>query len=515
VASRQRGLLAGPDGGSRHVKVAIVGSGFAGLCMAIKLRRAGIEDFVMLERSDAVGGTWRDNTYPGCACDVPSHLYSYSFETAVDWPRPYAEQADIRAYTERCFDKYGVRPFVQLNAELQRAVFDEARHHWQLTTAAGELTADVLVLGTGGLSNPNVPDLPGLPEFQGEAFHSARWNHDYDFHGKRVAVIGSGASTIQFLPQIAPLSQHVTLFQRTPPWVLPKSDTPFSPFERWCLRKVPFVRRMYRRYLFSWHETLGMAFRKPRMMRLARRAGERHIRQHIADPQLRALLTPDYIPGCKRILLSNDYYPALARDNVAVTGSPIREVRAHSIVTEDGQEHPVDVIVFGTGFDPQRRQAHEQIIGRDGVDLAEQWRASAEAYLGTLIAGFPNLFMLGGPNSGLGHNSMLVILEGAVRQTVQALALMERRGATSLEVKREAQDAYNADLQRRLSGSVWNSGCASWYLNDQGKNTAIWPGSAASYARATRVLDERAVSLGYRDADAQSSRDAVLDKVPA
>jgi cation diffusion facilitator CzcD-associated flavoprotein CzcO len=476
--------------------MAIVGSGFGGLCMAIKLREAGIHDFVILERGQAVGGTWRDNTYPGCECDVPSHLYSYSFEPEPDWPRPYARQADIRAYIERVTDKYELRPFIRFGAALKRAAFDERTNRWQIETSAGPVSADMVAMATGGLSNPAIPELPGLERFQGARFHSAQWDHGYDFNDKRVAVVGTGASTIQFLPKIAPLAAHHTLFQRTAAWVLPKRNAPFSAWQRWVFRNLPWVRAAYRSQIFIAHEAYGMAFRRPQVMEHVKRMGVQHIKHFIKDPERVKLLTPNYTPGCKRILLSNDYYPALARDNVQVTGSAIREVREHSIVTADGVEHAVDVIVFGTGFDVQRRTVREELVGRGGVGLDEAWRGTPHAYLGTLVPGFPNLFILGGPNSGLGHNSIIYMLEGAVRQTMMAIRHMEQSGKHTIEVKPEAEARYNERVQKKLAGTVWNTGCASYYRNDEGKITAIWPGSAASYKRATHALVTDDLQLG-------------------
>jgi len=496
-AARSQGAsLVDAQGRPRHVRMAIVGSGFSGLCMAIKLREAGIHDFVILERGHAVGGTWRDNTYPGCECDVPSHLYSFSFEPETEWPRPYAGHADIRAYIERVTDKYELRDKVRFGANLSRAVFDEAQNIWRLETSAGPLTADLVALGTGGLSNAAIPELPGLERFEGASFHSSQWDHSYDFHGKRVAVVGTGASTIQFLPKIAPKAAQLTLFQRTPAWVLPKRNKPFSAWQKWMFRNVPFVRAAYRSQIFLAHEAYGMAFRRPQVMNAVKRMGVGHIEHYIKDPALQKLLTPSYTPGCKRILLSNDYYPALARDNVSVTGSGIREVRAHSIVTADGVEHEVDVIVFGTGFDVQRKVTRETYVGRGGITLEESWGSTPRAYLGTLLAGFPNLFMLVGPNSGLGHNSIIYIIEGAVRQTMMAIQHMDAVGAKALEVKVEAEARYNERVQQKLASTVWATGCSSYYRNEEGKVTAIWPGSAASYQRATRELRVDDLKLG-------------------
>ena len=482
-------LLRESDGTPRHMRVAVVGSGFGGLCMAIKLKQAGIQDFAVLERGSSIGGTWRDNTYPGCACDVPSHLYSYSFEPEPNWTHPYARQPQIRAYIERCADKYELRPHVQLGATLSEARFDEQSHLWRCKTAEGDsFSTDILVSATGGLSNPLLPKLPGLELFEGPKFHSAQWDHSQNLAGKRVAIIGTGASTIQFLPHVARDAQHVTLFQRTPPWVMPKHDKPFSAFERFLFRSIGARRKLRRLRIFMALEMVGVAFRRPNMMRLAALEGVRHIREHIKDPALARQLTPTYTPGCKRVLLSNDYYPALARPNVDVESSPIAELRAHSILTRDGREVAADAIVFGTGFDVHSTQQRHRVEGRNGAVLGENG-VGKQAYLGTMIAGFPNFFMLAGPNAGLGHNSMIFILEGAVRQTMKALALLEQRGANTVEVRADAQVAYNEGVQKKLAGSVWNTGCASWYLDETGKNITIWPGSAASYAWATRKLN--------------------------
>ena len=488
------------SGDSQYVRIAILGSGFAGLCMAIKLKQAGLTDFLILERADAVGGTWRDNTYPGCECDVPSHLYSYSFEPEPSWPRPFAAQRDIRAYIDRVADKYDLLPYVRFGHNVEECVYDEDQCRWHVRTNAGAITADVVVAGFGGLSNPLIPDFPGLDRFQGARFHSAQWDHNHDFSGERVAVIGSGASTIQFLPHIAPSSHHLTLFQRTPSWVMPKRNKPFTRLQRWLFRFMPFLRQFYRGQIFLGLEAAGMAFRRPGWMNMARRAGIRHIKQHIRDPEVQKLMTPHYTPGCKRILLSNDFYPAIARENVSVTSSAIEEIREHSIVTADGCEHAVDTIVFGTGFDVANMGSRQRIVGRDGVVLGDLWEQGAEAYLGTMVAGFPNFFLLGGPNSGLGHNSIIFMLEGAVRQTMMALEHMEKSGADSLEVKPEAQRRYNEEVQAKLATTVWATGCESYYKHPTGKIIAIWPGSAASYRRATAKLRTGDLVLGERKA---------------
>lgn len=463
--------------GRTHWDVVIVGAGFAGLGMAVELKRAGREDFVVLEKADDVGGTWRENTYPGCACDVQSHVYSFSFEPNPGWSRMYPTQDELLAYLRRCADRHGIRPHLRLRTAFESAEYDDAAGLWRVRTGAGaELTCRALVLGMGPLHHPHIPDIPGLDGFRGPVFHSARWDHGAELRGRNVAVIGTGASAIQFVPRIAPEAGRLTLFQRTPPWVLPKPDRAITAFERRLFRRLPLTQRLYRGSLYWRLESRFLAFEHPRLMRGAERLAVAHMRRHIKDPELRRALTPSYTMGCKRTLLSNDWYPALARPDVDVITSPIAEVGPDRITTRDGAEHPADVVVLGTGF--HVTDAYEQlpVTGRGGVKLRDAWADGIEAYLGTTVAGFPNLFVLLGPNTGLGHNSMIFMIEAQTRYVAGCLDLLDRRGARSLEVKAERQRAFNENLQSSLSTEVWNKdNCTSWYLDRDGVNRAAWP----------------------------------------
>jgi cation diffusion facilitator CzcD-associated flavoprotein CzcO len=475
---------------SDHFRVAIIGTGFAGLGMAIRLRQAGIEDFVVLERAGDVGGTWRDNTYPGCQCDVPSHLYSFSFAPNPNWSRTFSHQQEIWDYLRDCSERYGVTPHVRFDHEVLHAAWDDDAAHWTLETAGGEVTADVVVSGTGGLSEPSIPSLPGLEDFQGAAFHSAEWDHDFDLEGKRVAVIGTGASAIQFVPRIQPQVESLHLFQRTPPWVLPHNDRPISRGERRAYRRLPLLQRVMRSAIYWARETFVLNFVNPRIAKLPERIGRTHLRRQVADPELRRKLTPDYTFGCKRALLSNDYYPALTRSNAEVITSGIAEVRENSVVAADGTEREVDAIIFGTGFRVQDMPVIERVRGRDGLTLAETWRDSMQAYLGTTVSGYPNFFMLLGPNTGLGHTSVVVMVEAQIAYVMDALRAMDRQAWRTLEVREEAQRAYNVRVQKGLRGTVWNDGgCASWYLDRSGRNTTLWPSFTWRFRERTRRFD--------------------------
>lgn len=479
------------------MSVIIVGSGFAGLGLAIALKRAGRDDFVVLEAADALGGTWRDNHYPGCACDVPSHLYSYSFAPNPRWSRVFAPQREILAYLEGCATRYGLHRHIRYGAEVTDAAWDAATATWTVTTRAGARhTARHLALGVGGLSRPAIPAIEGLETFAGPAFHTARWDHGVDLAGKRVAVVGTGASAIQVVPQLAPRVAALDLYQRTPPWVLPKRDRAFTAAERALFAAVPAAARARRAATYWWLEARSLGFTVDRrVMEVARRMGLRHIRRQIRDPALRARVTPDYTPGCKRILMANDYYPALARDNVSLVTDPIARVTADGIVTAAGEARPVDALVLATGFRVTDLVAPMRVRGRDGADLGDAWRERPEAWLGTLVAGFPNLFVLTGPNTGLGHSSMVFMIEAQVQLILRLMGAAEAAGAAAVEVRAEAQRAYNAALAARLQRSVWASGCASWYVDASGHNATLWPGFTVDFWRRTRRPDLAAVSM--------------------
>ena len=477
-------------------EIAIVGTGFAGLGMAIRLKEAGIDDFVLLERADHLGGTWRDNHYPGLCCDIPSHVYSYSFELNPNWTRGFAPGWEIQDYLERTADKHDLLPHIRYGHEVLEAAWEEDDGRWRLQTAGGEVTAKVLISGAGGLSEPSTPRLPGLERFQGKSFHSADWDHDHDLAGERVAVIGTGASAIQFVPQIQPEVGRLHLFQRTPPWIMPRLDHEITDTEHRLLRWIPFAPRLVRWVLYWLMELRVLSFRNPRLMRLGARVAKRHMARQVPDPVLRRKLTPDYVMGCKRVLVSDDYYPALAQPNVEVVTAGVREVRERSIVDAEGVEREIDTIIFGTGFVVAEPPIAHRYRGRDGRTLAEHWQGSMEAYLGSTVAGFPNLFMLVGPNTGLGHNSIVFMIESQLNYVLDCLEMMHRRGIATVEVRPEAQRRFNDELQRASAGTVWTAGnCQSWYLDANGRNTTLWPGWTFDFRRRTRRFDPQSYVL--------------------
>jgi cation diffusion facilitator CzcD-associated flavoprotein CzcO len=471
-----------------RTRVVVIGAGFGGLGLGIRLKAAGLDDFVILEKSDSVGGVWRDNRYPGAACDVPSHLYSFSFEPRADWPRKYADQADILDYLVHCARKYGLEPKIRFGAEVTEARWDEASSHWIVRTRAGAVfEAQALVTATGQLGKPVIPQLPGLTDFAGPAFHSAQWRSDVDLSGKRVAVIGTGASAIQFVPAIAPRVDTLTIFQRSAAYVLPKPDKIYPAWQLALLRYVPGALRLSRLLQYWKHEVTAFAFvTVPSALKVKRPAFRRLLRDGVRDPGVRARLVPDYRIGCKRILLSNDYFQAFDRPNVELVTTGIRAVRPDAIVTADGTERKTDCIIFGTGFAATDFLVPMTITGAGGQDLHQAWRGGAEAYLGMTVAGFPNFFMLYGPNTNLSHNSIVFMLESQIRYVVACVRRLHD-GARSIEIKESAQQHYNARIQERLGRTVWAKGCASWYLTADGRNTVNWPGYTFEFRLRTRA----------------------------
>jgi cation diffusion facilitator CzcD-associated flavoprotein CzcO len=470
--------------------VVIVGAGFGGLGVAIRLKQAGRDDFVVLERASDVGGTWQANTYPGCQCDIPSNLYSFSFAPKSDWTTAYPLRRQILDYLHDCARRFGVEPRVELGCELLDATWDAERGRWEIETSSGSLSARVLVAAPGLLSEPCVPDLPGLDRFEGTTFHTAKWKHDHDLTGERVAVLGTGASAVQVVPAIRERVGRLVVFQRTPPWVIPHLDHPVGPRLQRLYERVPAAQRLVRATIWGLHELLvpGMA-RDPRLLKGHELLARSNMRRSISDRELRRRLTPDYAIGCKRILLSSDWYPAITSPGVELVTSGIREVRERSIVDSDGVEHEFDTIVFATGFVPSDPPIARRLKGREGRTLSETWQGSPQAYLGTTVAGFPNLFLLYGPNTNLGHNSIVYILESQMTYVMSALDAMDERGAACVEVRRQVQDVFNEEMQERLQGSVWNSGCSSWYLDRHGRNSIQWPGFTFEYRRRTRRFE--------------------------
>ncbi|MBB2964777.1 NAD(P)/FAD-dependent oxidoreductase [Methylobacterium sp. R2-1] len=468
----------------------IVGAGFSGLAMAIRARQAGFDRFLVLEKAAGIGGTWRENTYPGAACDVPSQLYSLSFAPKSDWTRLFAPQPEIKTYLEGLVAEHGLAPFLRLKTRVVRAVFDATAGLWRVETDGGTISARVLVGAMGALHHPALPRLPGLERFSGTAFHSAAWDHSCDLRGKRVGVIGTGASAVQFVPEIVGRAAHLTQFQRSAPWILPRGDRPTGHGLRRLMRVTP-LRRLYRASLFWRREVAALLgfTRVSTVTALAEAGARRHLAASIADPALRRKLTPDYRLGCKRVLLSDEYYPALARPNVSLVTAPIREVLPHGLVTADGAEHPLDVLIFATGFSPGGSVLRTEVIGRGGVSLLQAWKDGADAFRGVSVAGFPNFFLLLGPNTGLGHNSVLLMVEAQVAHVLDALQRLRDHPGGMLEVRPEAQARFRGEVDARMRDSIWmRGGCGSWYLDRSGRNRTLWPGPVGDYVRGTERI---------------------------
>ncbi len=480
----------GGGGPTRHLRVAVIGTGFSGLGTAIRLLQSGIDDFLVFERADEVGGTWRDNSYPGCACDVMSHLYSFSFARNPNWKSTFASRDELYAYLRDTADRFGVRPHIRFGHELEAARWDEGERHWRIETSQGQYTAQFLVTGTGYLSEAAVPDIKGLAEFEGKVFHSSSWDHDHDLAGRRVAVIGTGASAIQFVPAIQPEVGHLDLYQRTPAWIGPKPDKVNSARHTAMLRSLPGYQQFRRGFNMWGREILAFFWKRPKLAEKVQKMASDHLEKSVADEALRKRLTPDYLVACKRLLFSNTWYPAIQQPNVEIVTDGIAEVRAKSIVGSDGVEREVDTIILGTGFQATDRPVARRIWGRGGAQLREVWKDGMSAHRGTTVAGFPNLFMLLGPNTALGHSSQTVMIEAQVRYVVDCLKQVEKRGLASIEVRQEAQDAYNRRLDEHLEGTVWMSGgCRSWYLDANGRNTSIFPTYTWRFRRGTKRLD--------------------------
>ncbi len=469
-----------------HHDVVIIGGGFAGLCMAIALKQAGRHNFVVFEKDQGVGGTWRANHYPGAACDVPSNMYSFSFEPNPNWSRMYSEQAEILGYIEHCSRKYGITPHMRCGEEVRDLRWDQAEQLWHITLSSGaQYTARIVVSGVGGLSRPALPKVKGLERFGGELFHSAHWNHDVDLTGKRVAVIGTGASAIQFIPQIAPKAAELVVFQRTPPWIVPKPDGQIPSTLKSVFKALPAAQRLARDGVYWSSETFGLGFVHPNLMKPITALAQWHLQRQVSNPELRAKLTPNYTIGCKRVLFSNNYYPALARDNVNVVTSGVREIDETGVIDSNGQHHAVDVVICGTGFDVQNPLGVLQVLDQDGQEI--RTRQGMSAYLGISMPKLPNLFFLLGPNTGLGHNSIIFMIEAQVNYAMHCLEEMDKRKAGAICVTTQAEQDYNAEIQRQLKNMVWTAGgCTSWYLDEHGNNNTLWPGFTWKYWLKTR-----------------------------
>ncbi len=491
-----------------HHRIVIVGSGFSGLGSAIRLKQRGEHDFVLLERADRLGGTWRDNSYPGCACDVPSHLYSFSFALNPDWTRLCSPQAEIQTYLERVADEYDIPAHIRFGHEMLESAWNEERRLWEIHTSAGDLTADILISGMGGLSEPALPKLAGLHSFQGTTFHSAQWDHTHDLAGERVAVIGTGASAIQFVPEIQPEVGELQIYQRTAPWIVPRSNAEIDPRLRRLFGRFPPAMKLLRGALYWSAELLVLGLAKePRLMRILERVAEKNLERQVPDPVLRAKLKPSYRLGCKRILFTDRYLPALAHSNVGVVDTPIREVRPHSIVTDDGTEREVDTIIFGTGFHVTDQPLIDRVRGRDGRLLAEHWHGTMAAFNGTTVTGFPNLFILLGPNTAIGHTSIVVMIEAQIEYMLKALDAIDAHRGAAVEVRPQAQATFVAEMNRMAEGTVWTAGgCKSWYLDSHGNASTIWPDFTFRFRSRTKRFDTDDYELLPRVAAAGGER---------
>lgn len=464
-------------------RIAILGAGFSGMCMGIELLRAGLHSFTIFEKADRVGGTWRDNVYPGVCCDVPSHLYSFSFAPNPDWSRLYSPGWEIQEYCERTAKEFGLEPHLRLGAEVQRVEWQG--DEWRIGFADGsEARADFVVSGLGALHRPSIPKIPGAERFRGSSFHSAQWPSDFSASGKRVAVVGSAASAIQIVPAIADAAAHVDVFQRTPNWILPRRDRAYPAWVKRVFRTVPGARLLHRLWIYLMMEWRVFAFEQDGFLSAPlERMCRAYLARAVADPELRAKLTPDYRPGCKRMLVSDDYIDAIQRDDVALVTSAIERIEERGVVTADGALHETDAIIFATGFEPMSLRAPLVIRGRDGRTLDETWANGIEAHRTVAVAGFPNLFLLLGPNSGLGHNSIILIIEAQARYVLRCIraALRSDGRIARIEPRAEAERAFNRDIQERLATTIWKSGCKSWYQDESGNVFTLWPGSTLRY----------------------------------
>jgi cation diffusion facilitator CzcD-associated flavoprotein CzcO len=476
--------------------VAVVGAGFGGVGAAVMLRRAGYHDVTVFERAQRVGGVWHHNTYPGAACDVPSHLYEFSFAPNPQWSRRYAPQVEIQAYLEDVARRHGVLERVRTSTEVEQARWDEGRSKWVLRTTAGEHQADVLLTACGQLSVPSVPPIHGLDSFAGPAFHTAQWRHDVDLAGRRVAVVGTGCSAIQAVPAIAPIVEQVDVYQRSPGWTFPRMDFAYSDRTKRLFERVPILQRLDRASIFGFHELGAAAMTSHRWMLVPfRKVARRQINKAIKDPELRRKVTPTDDVGCKRVMLTDDWYPTLTRPNVELIAEPIAEVTGDGVRTEDGGVRSADVLVLATGFRTHGFVAPMEIIGAGERSLAQEWGAVPRAYLGLTVPGFPNMFLLYGPNTNGGTGSVIYTIEAGISHVIAALGGLEHAGSGRIEVRREAADAFDRELRAALSATVWHTGCANWYVDENGNDPNQWPWTWSTYRRRTAHIAPDAYAL--------------------
>lgn len=487
---------------THDIDILIIGAGFSGLIMAMEARKRGFDDIVILEKADDIGGTWRENTYPGVACDVPSHLYSFASHLNPDWSTSYAGGAEIWQYMKDVARRESLYDLCRFGQTMQSARWTGTR--WQVTTAQGDIwSARILVSGMGALHVPLIPDIPGIETFQGPSFHSAQWQHDVDLTGKRVAVIGTGASAVQFVPAIAQKTAELTIFQRTAPYVLPRPDGPIKPWVRDLYRRVPILPAIRRRLIYALFELRHATFLgKPRAVNFAMKMWRKELHRSIKDPAFQQALTPPYRIGCKRILNSNDWYPAVARDNVTVLQDGVASVQGNTLTSVSGQQIDADVVIWGTGFHVTDAMDQFDITGEDGLALAQVWADGLQAHLGTALAGFPNLFFLLGPHTGLGHNSVVLMIEAQADHIGRLLDTMRSQGTEAIAPRPDAQQAFEAEMDDRLASTVWqNGGCTSWYQDKNGRNPTLWPGTVTEYRKRMATADIAQYAVAKRPSE--------------
>ena len=475
------------------VEFAIIGAGFSGLGMAVRLKQAGYDSFLIFERADELGGTWRDNIYPGCACDIPSIVYSFSFDQNPNWSRKYPTQPELLAYLKACAQKFNIRQQIRFNAEVNCLTFNEADGVWLVETADGQqLTARFVVSAIGPLNRPNIPPIPGLDSFPGPQFHSSEWDPQFDPAGQRIAAVGTGASAIQFIPQLAQTAVQLTVFQRTPPWIVPRDDFAISERRKRLFQQFPVLQKIAR-FIRYWKLEIGVLgfLGNERVNQLATNMALEHMKSQIPDPELRQKVTPDYAFGCKRALVSDDYYPALMQPNVELVTSGLTAVDGNRVIDRYGTAREVDAIIFGTGFVAAELLIDMVIEGRNGRLLLDEWQQTGpEAYMGISVSGFPNLFWLLGPNTGLGHNSVMLMVEAQYNYILDYVSRLEQQQRPFFDVTPQAQAQFVADTQQKLAQTVWQSGgCSSWYQMASGKNSTLWPGSTFGYRAQTKQID--------------------------
>ncbi|ROT98177.1 NAD(P)/FAD-dependent oxidoreductase [Marinobacter sp. R17] len=477
----------------------IVGAGISGLAAAIKLKKTGYHNFKIIEKADRVGGTWRENTYPGCGCDVPSSLYSYSFAPSSRWSRLFAKQPEILDYLETVSDDFGITPLIEFNCELEQAVWDEDRHLWCLDTSSGQYLARTVVFATGPITEPQTPPIPGLETFTGNMFHSARWDHDYDLTGKRIAVIGTGASAIQFVPRIQPKARELHVFQRTAPWVLPKPDLPLGEAAKQAIERFPAIQQGWRKAVAGSLNAINFGLRNPQVLKPVNEAAKQLLRLQISDPALRRAVTPNFLLGCKRILFANDYYPALQAGNTSLIPSGLVEVDGNTVIAANGERREVDVIIWGTGFDVSHPPIGNRVFNDKGERLADLWKdSSPEAYLGATIENVPNAFLILGPNV-LVYDSFIRLAEAQLDYIIDGLWKIKRRSISKLTIKRKVLKKHNRKVQKNLQTTVFNAGgCSSYYLDQNGRNFAAWPWSLKTLKRRLNVFELKDYDLAYR-----------------